>query len=147
MATRKRPKKSQPPAEYRSGYERQIRAFLLTNRIPYEYESRKFRLTLPVRNHRCVDCRSSKVARDVSYTPDFVLTATDVVIESKGKFTARDRKIALAMLEQYPLEKYRLMFQRDNWLSSKKHQRYSEWCKMAGIEYAVGTTIPKEWWT
>jgi hypothetical protein len=139
-------KHAQPPAEYRSGFERKIREFLKQNKIPFEYETRKFSLTLPVTHHKCNVCGGTDINRRVSYTPDFLLTAKDIVVESKGKFTARDRKLALAMLEQYPLEQYRMVFQRDNWLSSKKAQKYSDWCRKHGIEFHVGTDLPKEWW-
>lgn len=141
-----RKKLSQKPADFRSGYERKLRVFLLTNRIPFQYESRKFVLTLPVVNHRCTSCGSQHVERRVSYTPDWLLTAKDIVVESKGKFTARDRKIALAMQRQYPLEQYKMLFQRDNWISKTKTQRYSDWCRKHEIDFHIGTEFPKEWW-
>jgi hypothetical protein len=142
----RKPKRSQKPADFRSGYERQLRVFLLKNKIPFAYEAVKFALTLAVGNHRCKDCGSAKVERRVSYTPDWILTAKDIIVESKGKFTARDRKIALAMQEQYPLETYKLLFQRDNWISKTKTQRYSDWCRKHNIDFHIGTEFPKEWW-
>ena len=144
--SRPRKIKAQKPALYRSGFERKLRAFLLTNDIPFEYEARQFKLTLPVQNHRCAACGETKIERRVSYTPDWLLTGKDVLVESKGKFDARARKIALAMLEQYPLEQYKLLFQRDNWISTNKTQRYSDWCKKHGLDFHIGTEFPKEWW-
>ena len=141
-----RKKHAQKPAEFRSGFERSIRSFLMTNRIPFQYESRKFKLTLPVTNHTCTGCGNQHIVRRVSYTPDFILLAKDIVVESKGKFTARDRKIALAMRREYPLEEYKMVFQRDNWISKTKSQRYSDWCKKHGIDFHIGTDLPKDWW-
>lgn len=141
-----RKKQAQKPADFRSGYERKLRSFLLANRIPFEYEGLKFKLTLPVTNHTCTGCGSQHVVRRVSYTPDWRLTAKDIVVESKGKFTARDRKIALAMKREYPLERYCLLFQRDNWISKTKSQKYSDWCEKHSIEHHVGNEFPKEWW-
>lgn len=144
--SKRKTKRAQPPAEFRSGFERKIRAFLLQNKIPFEYESLKFDLTLPVANHRCSGCGSQNIIRRVKYTPDFLLKAMSIVVESKGKFTARDRKIALAMQREYPGVHYVLVFQRDNWLSKLKNQRYSEWCMKHSIEYHVGHDLPKRWW-
>jgi hypothetical protein len=74
------------------------------------------------------------------------LTAKDIVVESKGKFTARDRKIALAMQREYPLEKYVMAFQRDNWISKTKTSRYSDWCEKHGFDFHVGFDLPRRWW-
>lgn len=120
--------------------------FLLSNKIPFQYESRKFHLTLPVVNHKCAGCGSQHIVRRVSYTPDWLLTGKDIVVESKGKFTARDRKIALAMQREYPLEQYVLLFQRDNWISKTKTQKYSDWCRKHGFDFHVGTEFPGRWW-
>ena len=97
--------------------------------------------------HTCTECASSKVVRHVRYTPDFFLHNGKLVIEAKGKFTARDRKLAIAFRQQYPERDYRMMFQRDNWLTKAHKMRYSDWCKSNGIEYIISNHIPSWWYT
>ncbi len=65
-------------------------------------------------------------------------------MEAKGKFTPKDRKLALAFREQYPDRLYALLFQRDNYLTKRHVSRYSEWCKDNNIPYAIGT-FKEEW--
>ena len=77
------------------------------------------------------------------YTPDFFLT-NGIVIETKGRFTALDRKKALAMVEQHGQIDYRLLFMRDNRLSRSSKTRYSQWAKKHSIPYAIGR-VPAEW--
>ena len=125
---------------YRSGYERTLAGSL---RVPFEYERESFRLTLPVMRHLCEQCGSTTILRKASYTPDFFFE-TGWIVEAKGKFTAKDRKLAVAFTEQYPDRKYGLCFQRDNRLSKSSQTRYSEWCNKNGIPYSVGT-FKKEW--
>jgi hypothetical protein len=115
---------------------------LYTGVFGYELES--FRLAIPVRGHRCELCSSgAKIVRIVSYTPDFFFP-TGWIVEAKGKFTPKDRKLALAFREQYPDRKYGLVFQRDNYLTKKHTLRYSEWASKNGIAWAVGG-FKQEW--
>lgn len=130
---------------FRSQYERKIREQLEALRIPFEYEGRTYKLRVDVPGEYCKDCYSKRIARYTSYTPDWFFPETDVVMESKGKFDARARKVALAMQGQYPEVDYRILLQRDNWLSSKKHQRYSDWLRKNEIPFAVGKFPPLEW--
>jgi hypothetical protein len=119
---------------YRSGFERALAGAL---RVLFEYEQESFRLTVAVARHSCRSCGSKEIIRHVSYTPDFFFK-TGWIIEAKGKFTPRDRKLALAFTEQYPTLKYGLCFQRDNRLTKSSKTRYSEWCEKHGIPYSVG---------
>ena len=133
-----------PRHEYRSGFERRLRAQLDAKGIPYDYEGRTFDIRVPAAaGHVCRRCAGTKIDRRVRYTPDFIFRAW--IVEAKGKFTARHRRLALAMKEQYPEVRYALLFQRDNWMTSAKKQRYSDWARLNGIPYAIGEEIPEEW--
>jgi hypothetical protein len=109
--------------------------------VDYEYEAESFPWVETLPNGFCPDCGSIAVATR-SYTPDFFLS-NGVIIESKGRFTPKDRKIALAMQELHGND-FKLLFQYDNRLSRKSKTRYSEWCRKNGIDYAV-RQIPEEW--
>lgn len=67
-----------------------------------------------------------------------------IVIESKGKFTALDRKKMLAMRLLHPDIDLRLLFQYDNKLSKTSKTRYTEWADKNHIIAAV-KTIPEGW--
>jgi len=130
--------------QWRSGFERRLRADLDKLGVAYSYEAHTYALTLQVPGHYCEDCEGRDIRRVTKYTPDFYIEASSLTVEAKGKFDARARKIALAFVEQYPEKNYALLFQRDNWISGKKKQRYSDWCNKHNIAFAVGKW-PKEW--
>lgn len=134
-------------ANWRSGYERRLREDLDRREAVYFYERDTYKLTLDVPRHYCATCNGRDIKKVVSYTPDFFFPETNMTVEAKGKFDAKARKLALAFQEQYPNHIYAMIFQRDNWLSSKKHQKYSQWCEKAGILWAVGNKVPDMWVT
>lgn len=129
---------------WRSQYERKIREWLDAYGVQYTYEGRQYDITVRVPGVKCQEC-GVPVYRDTTYTPDFYFPATGVVMEAKGKFDARARKVALAMQEQHPDVDYRILLQRDNWLSGKKKQRYSDWLTKQQIPWAVGKYPPAAW--
>ncbi len=128
--------------QYRSKFEERLGASLDKARVPFRYEAQTFNIVVPVRGPYCGDCRSKSIFRSANYTPDFFLP--NIIVEAKGRFTAGDRKRALAFTAQHPNRRYGLLFMRDNTLSKTSETRYSDWCKAQGIPYAVGT-FPKEW--
>lgn len=78
-----------------------------------------------------------------NYIPDFKIGS--IYIEAKGRFTSADRTKMKLVKEQNPHLDIRLWFQRDNWLTSKKKSRYSDWARKNGFKYHVGDTLPKKW--
>jgi len=146
MPKRKRSLRSQPPAQWRSGYERRLREKLDAAGANYTYEGTTYALVLDVPGHMCSECRSRKIIRPTRYTPDFEFLDTGWIVEAKGKFDAKARKIALAFRAQYPNKRYALLFQRDNWMNKHKTSRYSDWCKKHDIPYAVGNSVPGGFW-
>lgn len=127
-------------AGLRSAFELSVAGQLDAAKVKYDYESESFEWLDEVSNAKCLDCgKPGYVTR--KYTPDFFLE-NGVIIEAKGRFTVKDRKIALAMKEQG--RDIRLVFQFDNKLSRKSTTRYTEWCDKHDIECAV-KEIPEEW--
>jgi hypothetical protein len=92
--------------------------------VAFEYERESFPWVEVSPNGYCPTCGDRSVV-DRSYTPDFFLP-NDVIIESKGRFTPKDRKIAIAMRDAG--RDVRLLFQFDNRLSRSSKTRYSGWC-------------------
>lgn len=81
------------------------------------------------------------------YTPDFWIKANGKIIETKGRFTSKDRTKTLVLLETYPhlRDTFYMLFQRDNTLSKKSKTKYTDWCTKHGITCAVGNKVPKHW--
>lgn len=124
----------------RSGFELEVAEMLQQHDIAYNYEQESFPWVETVPNAYCPDCGTPAVATR-SYTPDFFLE-NGIIIEAKGRFTVKDRKIALSMRDQdIPVK---MVFQFNNKLSRKSKTRYSEWCEKHGIDYAI-RQIPVEW--
>lgn len=113
---------------------------LRQHNVRYDYERESYPWVEEVPNAYCPDCGVCGVANR-SYTPDFFLE-NGVIIEAKGRFTPKDRKIALAMKDQ-GIE-IKMLFQFNNKLSRKSKTRYSEWCEKNDIDYAV-REVPEEW--
>lgn len=69
-------------------------------------------------------------------------------IETKGKFTADDRKKLLAVKEQHPNVVIYLLFQRAyNKLSPKSKTTYADWSEKNGFAWADYNEhgVPEEW--
>jgi hypothetical protein len=129
----------------RSGFEFDVWRWLQEAEVEFEYEEESFQLWLSVqRGHKCVKCGGKKIVKSSLYTPDFFLS-NGIVLETKGRFTALDRKKALAMKEQWPEIDYRLVFQRDNKLSKSSKTRYSAWAEDNEIPWHIGRRIPAAW--
>jgi hypothetical protein len=128
---------------YRSGFEATVAKSL---RVPFSYEVKRYPVWVPVRGHVCKRCLGDSIIRKTTYTPDFTLkNKAGTIIETKGKWTAKNRTMLVAFLSQYPDLTFRLLFQRDNKLAKTSKTRYTELAKKLGIICAVGTVPPKEW--
>jgi hypothetical protein len=124
--------------EARSKFERSLMDRLDQEGVFYTYEARVYSIRVPVVGALCARCEGDLITKRSRYTPDFFFR--NWVIEAKGKFTPRDRKRVLALLECNPLlrGKFGILFQRDNWLTTAHKMRYTEWCRAYKIPCAVG---------
>lgn len=114
---------------YRSGLEEKIGAQLELLGIPVEYEKVKIKY---------------RVEEDRTYTPDWRLP-NGVIVESKGRFTAADRKKHLLVKAQNPEHDIRFVFSNSNAkLSKVSKTTYAAWCEKHGYLYA-DKLIPQEW--
>jgi hypothetical protein len=115
---------------FRSGLELEISDQLQKKNIIFEYEKKKIDYVVP--------------ARKAKYTPDFVL-ANGIIIETKGRFLADDRKKQLLVKEQNPELDIRFVFSSSKAkLSKASKTTYADWCIKNGFKYA-DKTIPEEW--
>ena len=132
---------------YRSGFEATVAANMTRGGAKFSYEATTFPIRVPARGHVCMECKGTRqIMRLTKYTPDFkIRSATGTVIETKGNLTARNRAAMIAFIQQYPGIRYRVLFQRDNYLTKGSKTRYTKWGRDHSIICAVGDTPPKDW--
>jgi len=114
---------------YRSGLEKKLADELKVLKVKFTYESLKIEWEdLAYR----------------TYTPDFVLN-NGIIIESKGMFTAADRRKHLAIKRQHPKLDIRFVFENSRRkLRKGAKSTYGEWCYKYGLLYS-NRVIPEDW--
>jgi len=81
-----------------------------------------------------------------TYRPDFVLP-NNIIVETKGRFTAIDRRKHKRIQEQHPELDIRFVFTNSKALLYKgAKSSYADWCTKNKFKFADGT-IPEEWLT
>ena len=129
----------------RSKFEDRIEQDLKDAGVEYEYESIQLEYQEPLRKNlaSCDTCGSTNLVRTGWYTPDFILS-NGLIIETKGRFTAADRRKMLAVKESHPDLKIVMCFMRNNKIHKNSGTKYSDWCDANGMEYSIGK-LKKEW--
>ena len=117
---------------YKSGLEDNLAEQLKELGEPVNYETMK------------ISWEDFKVRK---YTPDFVLV-NGIIIESKGRFLAGDRRKHLEVQKQHPELDIRFVFSNSkayySAASTKNRKTYGDWCDANGFKYA-DKLIPQEW--
>ncbi len=114
----------------RSGLEVDNCKHLEDKGVPYEYEKHKIKWE----DHQWR-----------SYTPDFVLESNGIIVETKGRFVAADRRKHLKVKEQYPKLDIRFVFTNSKTKINKGSKTsYGDWCERHGFQYS-DKVIPDEW--
>jgi hypothetical protein len=120
---------------YKSGLELQISEQITEAQYPLRYETETLQYTVPESFHK--------------YTPDFVFTKRDgslMYIETKGRWTAIDRKKMKYILISNPELDIRMIFQNPNQKISKASRTtYEIYANKLGIEHVAKRDIPAEW--
>ena len=117
-------------AGYRSGLEEQTAKMLKKKKVKFTYEETK------------IKWEDFKIR---TYTPDFVLH-NGIIVETKGRFKAADRRKHLEIKKQYGKE-YDIRFVFSNSrakLYKGAKSSYADWCKKNGFLYS-DKEIPEEW--
>lgn len=116
---------------YRSGLEEKVSKQLDSLGVPYQYEK------LKLAYHQ---------AEDHKYCPDFELS-NGILVETKGRFVASDRKKHLLVKAQHPKRDIRFVFQNSATKINKGSKTsYADWCTKHGFKYS-DKLIPKDWVT
>ena len=79
-----------------------------------------------------------------TYTPDFVLP-NGIIIESKGRFVASDRRKHIEIKKQHPKLDIRFVFYNSkNKISKGAKSTYQDWCNKNKFLYH-DRLVPLEW--
>lgn len=114
---------------YRSGLEVTVANQLEKMGVDFGYESMK------------IEWVDHKVRK---YTPDLVLP-NGIIIETKGRFVATDRRKHLEIQKQHPELDIRFVFSNaNNKLNKGSKTTYAKWCEQKGFKWAE-KVIPEEW--
>ena len=114
---------------YRSGLEHKISVYLKELKCKFAYETIKIEWEdLAYR----------------TYTPDFILN-NGIIVETKGRFVASDRRKHLAIKKQHPNLDIRFVFENSkNKLRKGAKSTYGQWCIKYGFRY-YDRIIPEDW--
>ena len=114
---------------YRSGFEHKLSDYLKELKCKFDYESIKIQW-----EDLCYR----------TYTPDFVLN-NGIIIETKGRFLAIDRRKHLAIKKQHPKLDIRFVFENSRRkLRKGAKSTYAEWCMKYDFKFH-DRIIPEEW--
>lgn len=114
---------------YRSGLELEAATFLETRQKIVSYEKLK------------IEWEDLKYR---TYTPDFELD-NGIIIETKGLFSAGDRRKHIEIQRQHPKLDIRFVFSNANSkLYKGAKSRYCDWCDKNGFKWAH-RVIPEGW--
>lgn len=115
---------------FKSGLEENISQQIEGKGINVEYETEQIPYIIPASEH--------------IYHPDFRLP-NGIIIETKGRFVAADRKKHKLVKEQNPNLDIRFIFSNSkNKISKNSKTTYGMWCEKNGYKYA-DKEIPEEW--
>ena len=120
----------------KSGLEEAVYNFLNKNSVSFIYEGMKIVYFQP--------------AIKKTYTPDFPIQNTPLVLETKGAFNSADRKKMKTIKAQNPNLDIRFIFSNSKTKIGKKSKTtYAKWCELFGFTYhciqSTKETFPKEW--
>jgi len=115
---------------FKSGLEENISTQIESKGVTVKYESEKIGYVIPSSNH--------------TYTPDFRLP-NGIIIETKGRFVATDRKKHLLIKQQHPELDIRFVFSNSkNKITKTSKTSYADWCIKHNYNYS-DKFIPDSW--
>jgi len=115
---------------YRSGFEHKVSEQLSESKIKFQYENTVINYIKPETQHK--------------YTIDFTLP-NGILIETKGRWVAEDRKKHLLIKKQHPELDIRIVFQSAKTKIRKGSKTtYGDYCDKHGIPWEE-KNIPESW--
>jgi predicted nuclease of restriction endonuclease-like RecB superfamily len=124
--------------KFRSKLEECVARELKDNGIKFEYETEKIPYHIKNRSTTCRGCGSKECYQAHVYVPDFIIhTASGgkVYVETKGRFTSKDRTKMLAVCKGR--DDVWMLFPTNNKLNKRSSTRYDDWCRANGIRFGL----------
>lgn len=116
---------------FRSGLEKTNAQWLTAHRSQHLFEQVKIKYVVP--------------AVERTYTPDFLLLANGIIVETKGEFDPTDRAKHLLIRNIHPHLDIRFVFQRPNSpLRKGSPTTYAMWADKHGFKWAT-KVVPQSW--
>ena len=120
----------------KSGLEEAVYNYLQKVKVLFTYEGMKIVYFQP--------------AIKKTYTPDFPIQNSQLVIETKGAFNSADRKKMKTIKAQNPNLDIRFIFSNSKTKIGKKSKTtYAKWCELKGFKYhcvyTTGKLLPDDW--
>ena len=120
----------------KSGLEEVVYNCLNKNKCTFVYEGIKITFTSPEQKR--------------TYTPDFPVSNSNIIIETKGQFNSADRKKHKLIKEQHPELDIRFIFSNSKTKIGKKSlTTYGKWCDLFKFKYhciqSTKQPFPQEW--
>lgn len=121
--------------KFKSLFESRIAEYLRNKRVKFDYEKSRLAFRQP--------------AKDRTYSPDFEIEETAVVIEAKGFLDSDARAKLIWVKEQHPEVNLVLLFQNpDKQIRRGSPTTYAKWAEKQGFEWAdFRKGIPEKWIT
>jgi len=123
--------------KYKSTLEEKVAKQLTTEGVPFSYETKKLKFTIP--------------ARVATYNPDFICKHP-IIIEAKGRFGhmgsggAEVRQRLILAKQQNPDLDIRIVFQNASMTISKTSKTtYAKWATDHGFKWADKGVVPAAW--
>lgn len=137
-------KKKLSRSDFRSNFELEVARQLNDLGVYWEYEEYVIDWMRPIQSGFCIQCKTETVYQLCQYTPDFYLPELEFYIEAKGRWQGTNRTMHRVIKSASPQHDIRFVFQYDNWLTDKRLDTYTSWCKKHGILASVGI-VPTSW--
>lgn len=116
---------------FRSGLEKTNAEHLERHGVKFAFEALKVKYTIPASNH--------------TYSPDFLLLANGILVETKGRLELDDRKKHLFVKAAEPNLDIRFVFQRPtDKITKTSRTTYGNWATSNGFLWAT-KMIPPAW--
>ena len=121
-------------AGFRSAFEQNVYNDLTRAKVEFEYEPKDRQLVYynKIKDAMCLKCLNCDIIQKHLYLPDFFIEKRNTVLETKGRFTAQDRKKMLLVKENNPSIRIVMLFMTNGKVTKKA--RYLDWCERYKIE-------------
>jgi hypothetical protein len=129
---------------YRSKFEHEFASYLSNLGVPFNYElyQLEYWYTKKGVTLGCMTCGSNDIQQKGWYKPDFWLPEQGIFVETKGRFTHKDRNKMVEIKKAHPETEVKLLFMDNRVFDKRSGFRHLDWCEKNNYDGKVWN--PKE---